>query len=62
MGTLERRPTDQKSNVSVVVNFLSQVIFIFLFFQLHLHTYHTPKQKNKKITGDEKLTTTYPPT
>ena len=26
MGTLEHRPTDQKSNVSVVVNFLSQVI------------------------------------
>ena len=61
-GTLEDRPTDQKS-VSVVINFLSQVIYIFLLFQLHLHTLPYPKTKEKqKVTGDEKLTTTYPPT
>ena len=48
MGTLEHRPTDQKSNVSVVVNFLSQVIFIFLLFQLHLHTLLYPKTKEKQ--------------
>ena len=63
MGTLEHSPTDQKSNVSVVVNFLSQVIFIFLLFQLHLHTMPYPKAKKKtKISWEEKLTATYPPT
>ena len=46
--------------VYVVVDFLSQVIFIFLLFQLHLHT--MPYPKAKKISWDEKLTATYPPT
>ena len=32
----------------LVVNFLSQVNFIFLLFQLHLHTFKYPKQKKKK--------------
>ena len=41
--------------VDVVGNFLSQVIFIFPLFQLHI-----PKNKRKtKITWDKKLTTTY---
>ena len=34
--------------VSVVVNFLSQEIFLFLLFQLHKHTLPYPqKTKNK---------------
>ena len=33
--------------VHVVVNFLSQVIFIFLLFQLHEHTFPYPKTKEK---------------
>ena len=37
-----------KWNVYVVVDFLSQVIFIFLLFQLHLHTLPYPKTKEKQ--------------
>ena len=37
-------------NVYVVVNFLSQVIFIFPLFQLHYLHYHTQKQKKEKLT------------
>ena len=33
---------------SVVVNFLSQVIFIFLLFQLHKHALPYPKTKEKQ--------------
>ena len=32
----------------IVVNFLSQVIFLFLLFQLHLHTLPYPKTKEKQ--------------
>ena len=49
-------------NVYVVVNFLSQVIF--LLFQLHKHTSSYPKTKEKQklpITCDKKLTTAYTP-
>ena len=35
--------------VHVVVNFLSQVIFIFLQFRLDEHTLPYPKQKKKEI-------------
>ena len=47
--------------ICVVVNFLSQVILIFLLFQLHFFSIHnhTQKQKKTKITCDKKLTTTY---
>ena len=39
--------------------FLSLVIFIFLLFQLHQHTFPYRKNKRKtKITWDKKLTTT----
>ena len=34
--------------VPVVVNFLSQVIFIFLLFQLHQHILPYPKTKEKQ--------------
>ena len=34
--------------VYVVVNFLSQEIFIFLLFQLHLYTLPYPKTKEKQ--------------
>ena len=40
--------------VNVVVNFLSQVIFIFLLFQLHLHTLPYPKTKEKQKLPDMK--------
>ena len=33
---------------NVVVNFLSQVIVIFLSFQLHQHTFRYPKTKGKQ--------------
>ena len=52
------------TNVYVVVNFLSQVVFLFLLFQLHKHTSPYPKTKEKKIlpiTCDKKLTTAYTP-
>ena len=34
--------------INVVVNFLSQVIFIFLLFQLHKHTLPYSKTKEKQ--------------
>ena len=34
--------------IYVVVNFLSQVIFIFLLFQLHQHILPYPKTKEKQ--------------
>ena len=39
----------------VVVNFSSQVTFIFPLFQLHQYTLPYPKTK-QKVTGDKKLT------
>ena len=46
--------------VYVVVNFLSQVIFIFPFVLTSLAYINIPKNKRKtKITWDKKLTTTY---
>ena len=36
------------SEKSVVVNFLSQVILIFLLFQLHQHILPYPKTKEKQ--------------
>ena len=45
--------------ISVVVNFLSRVIFIL--FQLHRHTLPYPKTKEKQKTPEiKKITTTYP--
>ena len=42
----------------VVVNFLSEVIFVFLLFQLHIAYNTIPKNKRKtKITSDKKITT-----
>ena len=46
----------QSVSVYVVVNFLPEVIFIFLLFQLHYHTLPYPKTK---ITGDKILTSTF---
>ena len=41
--------SSKNSNVCVVVNFSSQVIFIFLLFQLHIkHTLSYPKEKENK--------------
>ena len=41
--------SSKNSNVCVVVNFSSQVIFIFLLFQLHIkHTLSYPKRKEKQ--------------
>ena len=47
--------------IYVVVNiFLSQLIFIFLLFQLHYHTLPYPKIKEKqKLPEIKKLTRTY---
>ena len=46
--------------IHVVVNFLSQVIFIFPFVLTSLAYINIPKNKRKtKITWDKKLTTTY---
>ena len=43
-------------NIYVVVNFLSQVIFIFLLFQLHQYTFLYPKTKEKqKLPLDKKI-------
>ena len=36
------------TSVHVAVNFLSQVIFIFLLFQLHQHILPYPKTKEKQ--------------
>ena len=41
-------PTGPLTYVYVVVNFLSQVIFIFLLFQLHQHILPYPKTKEKQ--------------
>ena len=41
--------------VSVVVNFLSQVIYIFLLFQLHSIHYHTQKPEEQKLSEIKKL-------
>ena len=38
----------QKAKEYVVVNFLSQVIYIFLLFQVISIHYHTHKQKKNK--------------
>ena len=46
---------------SVVVNFLSQVIFVFLLFLGMIMYANEVETKGKtKITSDKKLTTTYP--
>ena len=45
---LEVPPFSHFGYVYLVVNFLSQVNFIFLLFQLHLHTLKYPKQKKNK--------------
>ena len=43
-----------------VVNFLPQVIVIFLLFQLHWHTLPYPKTKEKqKLPEIKKIATTY---
>ena len=47
----------QKSKEYVVVNFLSQVIYIFLLFQLHYHTLPYPQTKEKQKLPEIKLTT-----
>ena len=41
-------------NVYAVVNFLSQVIFIFLMFQIHLNTLPYPKTKEKQKLSEVK--------
>ena len=42
--------------IYVVIKFLSQIIVIFLLFQLHLAYITIPKNKRKtKITGDKKF-------
>ena len=47
--------SSKNSNVRVVVYFLSQVIFIFLLFQLHIkHTLPYPKRKGKQNLPDIK--------
>ena len=47
-------------NIIVVVNFLSQVILIFLLFQLHQDTLPYPKTKEKqKLPEIKNLITTY---
>ena len=47
--------SSKNSNVCVVVNFSSQVIFIFLLFQLHIkHTLSYPKRKGKQNLPDRK--------
>ena len=43
---------------SVVVNFLSLVIFIFLLFQLHNHTLPYPKTKEEQKLPEIKHSTT----
>ena len=48
-----------QNNVYVAVNFLSQVIFIFLCFNFISIHYHDQKRKKAKITWDKKLTATY---
>ena len=46
--------------IYVVVNFLSQVIFMFpLFFGMVMYANEVETTKNIKITWDKKLTTTY---
>ena len=46
--------------ICVEVNFLCQVIFIFLLFELHQHTLSYPKTKeNQTLPEITKLTTTY---
>ena len=40
--------------ISVVVNFLSQVIIIFLLFQLHQHTLPYSKTKEKQKLPETK--------
>ena len=47
--------SSKNRNVCVVVNFSSQVIFIFLLFQLHIkHTLSYPKRKGKQNLPDIK--------
>ena len=38
----------RRNNIFVVVNFLSQVMFLFLLFQLHWHTGTLPYPKMKE--------------
>ena len=47
-----------REKISVVVNFLSQVIFVFLlFFGMVMHA-NEVETKGKKMTSDQKLTKT----
>ena len=55
-GSVERNAY----SVYVVVNFLSQIIFIFPLFQLHLHTLPCPKtEEEQQLPEIKKLITTY---
>ena len=58
-GVTLKRKINSETNVYVVVNFLSQVIFIFLLFHLFFIITINKNKRKTKITGDKILTTTY---